>query len=213
MPKRKFFLQALAEVRIHTRGYLPHWELPGATYSLTFRLNGSLPPEVIARITEEQMALERSITGGLRKLTAIENMDVRAALEERIDDALHASNTVAHMKDERIAEVVANALTFFEGERYTLDAWCVMPNHVHAVVCPLGEWWLGPIVKSWKAYTGYVANGLLRREGRFWAKEYFDRIIRDERDHANAIAYVLSNPVKAGLVNWRWVGTGKRPPE
>jgi putative transposase len=33
-----------------------------------------------------------------------------------------------------IAEVFANALRFFVGERYQLSAWVVMPNHVHAVV-------------------------------------------------------------------------------
>jgi hypothetical protein len=34
------------------------------------------------------------------------------------------------------ADRVANAIRFFEGERYELDAWVVMPNHVHAVLWP-----------------------------------------------------------------------------
>lgn len=38
------------------------------------------------------------------------------------------------MKKPEIAEIVAGALKHFDGERYHLHAWCVMPNHVHAIV-------------------------------------------------------------------------------
>ena len=37
----------LPELRVRSRGYLPHWELEGATYSVTFRLDDSLPAEVL----------------------------------------------------------------------------------------------------------------------------------------------------------------------
>jgi len=33
----------------------------------------------------------------------------------------------------RIAEMISNALKYFDKDRYTLFAWCVMSNHVHVV--------------------------------------------------------------------------------
>ena len=91
-----------------------------------------------------------------------------------------------------------------DGEQYDLLAWCVMPNHVHAVI---SSWTpLERIVHSWKSYTAHVANGVLGLQGRFWAREYFDHIIRTEEELERTVVYVLDNPGKAGLNGWRWVG-------
>jgi REP element-mobilizing transposase RayT len=211
MPRRRFFLQTINDVRARTRGYLPHWELDGATYSVTFRLHDSLPLEVIDRLREERRMRERMITGGLRRLTAFECMDLRAEFEKRIDHELHESTGPACMNDPRVADIVATALTHFDGERYRLDAWCVMPNHVHAIMRPIDHWRLADILHSWKSYSSNRANEVLRRSGRFWEREYFDRILRDEQDWAEAIEYVLRNPEKAGLKDWRWTSAGGPP--
>jgi len=40
----------------------------------------------------------------------------------------------------------------------------------------------------------------LGRQGVLWQREYFDRYIRDEGHLQAVIAYIESNPVKAGLV-------------
>lgn len=50
-----------------------------------------------------------------------------------------------------------------------------------------------------------------RRDPRFWQPEYWDRFIRDEKHMANALDYIMNNPVKAGLVKvaedwpWSWI--------
>jgi REP element-mobilizing transposase RayT len=211
MPRRKFFLHTISDVTVRTRGYLPHWELQGATYSLTFRLNGSLPAAVIMKLEQHRRDLARMITGGQRKLTPFENMDLRARFERDVDDALHEHHDIAYMNNPDVADIVANTLTYFVDQRYWLDAWAVMPNHVHAVITPLGVWTLAEIVHSWKSYSANRANELLGRRGRFWAREYFDRILRDEQDHAETIGYVLANPEKAGLRDWRWTSAGWKP--
>ena len=211
MPRRKFFLQTLTDVHVHTRGYLPHWDLPGATYSVTFRLDGTLPASVTDRLREERRTLERMITGGTRKLTAFEQMDLRAELEKRVDESLHDDRGPAYMNNPDVAELVAGAITYFHGQRYQLHAWAVMPNHVHTVVTPLGSWTLAKILHSWKSYTSNRANAILGRQGSFWYREYFDRILRDETDYAETIEYVLRNPEKAGLRNWPWTSAGWKP--
>ncbi|HEY6981054.1 REP-associated tyrosine transposase [Reyranella sp.] len=97
---------------------------------------------------------------------------------------------------------------YFDGKRYRLLAWCIMPNHVHVVVEPADGQTLGAIVHSWKSFSAKQANGILGRSGPFWHRDYFDRFIRDEGHLARTIHYVEDNPVKAGLVSmpseWPW---------
>jgi REP element-mobilizing transposase RayT len=125
------------------------------------------------------------------------------------------------MKDKRIAGVVSQALLHFEDQRYNLAAWCVMPNHVHAVVqpfagmantggTPVPHSELPEILHSWKSFTAKEANKLLERSADFWQSEYYDHLIRDEADFRHAVGYILENPIKAGLKNWKWVGLGKQ---
>jgi REP element-mobilizing transposase RayT len=123
------------------------------------------------------------------------------------------------MKDERVADKVRDALLHFDAVRYSLAAWCVMPNHVHVVVRPFGGITggtpvplseLSEILHSWKSFSAKEANKLLRRSGEFWQAESYDHLIRNEADFRHAVKYVLDNPIKAGLKNWRWVGLTER---
>lgn len=117
------------------------------------------------------------------------------------------------MKDSHIAQMVANTLAFFNGKRYHLHAWCVMPNHVHVLVEPLAGHRLPDIVQSWKSFTAKTANKLLDRSGDFWQPEYYDHLLRDAEDYAHAVWYVEQNPLTAGLYEWQWVSrsTGVSP--
>ncbi len=96
----------------------------------------------------------------------------------------------------------------FDGERYHLVAWSIMPNHVHALVETMEGSPLPQVIHSWKSYTAQMANHIIGRSGTFWQREYFDRFIRDDNHYANAVNYIEENPVKAGLVSkredWRW---------
>jgi len=107
-----------------------------------------------------------------------------------------------------VAELVQTAILHFDGERYRILAWCIMPNHVHVVVEPFDGQRLGAILHSWKSFTANKANLLVRRTGTFWHDDYFDRYMRDEDHLTRTIHYVEQNPVRAGLVdtagNWLW---------
>ena len=59
---------------------------------------------------------------------------------------------------------------------------------------------MAEVGKSWKSFSAGKANRLLERFGRFWARDYFDRYIRDERHFAQTVLYIHNNPVQAGLV-------------
>ena len=84
-----------------------------------------------------------------------------------------------------------------------------MPNHVHAALRPLGDHDLASTVKCIKGSSAREANRLLKRSGlRFWAKDYFDRRIRDWDHEGRVTRYIENNPVKAGLcadaMDWQW---------
>ena len=107
-----------------------------------------------------------------------------------------------------VALVVENALMHFDGVRYRLLGWCIMPNHVHAVIEIVDEHSLTDIVGSWKSFTAKRANSQIGRSGPFWHPDYFDRFMRNEGHLARTVDYVENNPVKAGLVaeafDWPW---------
>lgn len=95
--------------------------------------------------------------------------------------------------------MVEDALLHFDGERYRLLAWVIMPNHVHVLAETLPVYRLGDIVHSWKSFTAKEANRILGRMGPLWQEEYFDRFIRDDDHLRETIRYIEQNPVAGGL--------------
>jgi len=57
---------------------------------------------------------------------------------------------------------------------------------------------------SIKSFTAKRLNEQLVRDGTVWQSEYYDHLIRDERDLCAQVEYLKSNPAKAGLVGWEW---------
>jgi REP element-mobilizing transposase RayT len=101
----------------------------------------------------------------------------------------------------------AGLLRFFDGDRYDLRAWVVMPNHVHALFKVVGTP-MAEILESWKKYTSQKANRLLKRRGKFWQADYWDTFMRDGEHELETRNYIKNNPTKAGLVldpkTWLW---------
>jgi REP element-mobilizing transposase RayT len=214
--------EARATLKKRRGAYLPHWTLDGAWYSVTFRLWDSLPQHVIESWLFERKNIVRTAEQMKRPLGEHEEQRLAHLYSEKVERYLDAGHGSCSMKDGRIARTVASALLHFEGQRYNLAAWCVMPNHVHVVVqpfagigkankggTPVPRCELPDILHSWKSFTAKEANKLLRRSGDFWQAEYYDHLIRDEADFRHSVRYVLDNPIKAGLKNWKWVGVGK----
>ncbi len=177
----------------HCRGYLPHREYQSCQF-ISFRLYDSVPGQVI-----EQWKKELSVY-------PLEERRIKLArLIDKYEDAGYGN---CFLKDERVALVVEENLFEFDGIRYDLLRWCIMPNHVHVLINVKEDKTLSHIVRSWRSYTSHEANELLNRTGRFWMPEYFDRYIRNDGHYNNVVQYIDNNPVKAGLVDspekWRW---------
>jgi REP element-mobilizing transposase RayT len=99
----------------------------------------------------------------------------------------------------RVARVVEDALLHFQGQRYVLHAWCVMPDHVHVLVTPFEGRPLDTILHSWKSFTANEVNKMLHRAGALWQRESFDHLVRSQEAFEKFIAYIEANPVQASL--------------
>ena len=197
--------ERLRNVKIRYGANLPHWTREGATYSVTFRLADSVPLEVLERWRKKREQL--AVRSAPRELTEHELRRLAELHGERVENYLDAGCGACVLRDPRAAEIVAKAIRHFEGDRYTLLAWCVMPNHVHVVFSPKPGFELESILHSWKSFTATMINRALVREGVLWQAESFDHLIRDADELSRAIEYVLKNPERAGLGDWPWVGT------
>lgn len=184
----------------YSRGYLPHFDGGEIPQTVTFCLFDSLPRSLFDRWRLE--------------LAHLVDKEAQIEKRKRIETCLDRGTGRAFMKDARVANEVQNALLFFDGTRYRLQAWVVMPNHVHALLTPSAGWELGTILHSWKSYTANECNKLLGRGGDFWLTETFDRYVRNEKHYQNAIAYIENNPVKAWLCekpeDWPWSSARRR---
>jgi REP element-mobilizing transposase RayT len=165
---------------------LPHLHKPGCTYFITFRMLDAVEPRALPTASLE-----------------IDDMEQIAQANEP-PPALGSCVLV----NEKVGEMVQNALLFFHGQRLWLWEWCIMPNHVHALVTPFKGYDLRSIIHSWKSFRAHRANELLDMRGAFWERKSFDHACRSI-DHAAYFAgYIRQNPVTAGFCaasrQWRW---------
>ncbi|MEA2165626.1 MAG: hypothetical protein QOK37_3753 [Thermoanaerobaculia bacterium] len=154
------------------------------------------------RFRAERDAAREQIARLRGTVTIPEQRMLDEALTEACEKFLdqHAGECVLH--DHRAARIVADSLSHFDGLRYLLFAWCVMPNHVHAIFSCLEGFNTSSILHSLKGFTSREINRLLGRSGTLWQSESFDRCIRDSEELTQKIEYVIGNPAAAGLENW-----------
>ncbi|HEX6777308.1 MAG TPA: transposase, partial [Ktedonobacterales bacterium] len=141
-------------------------------------------------------------------LSAMERERLDLLVSRRVQRYLDAGTGACHLAKPAVAEIVAGALRHFDGQRYHLYAWCLMPNHVHVVMQPLAPHTLAAILQSWKSFTSKQVQPLLKSEGPFWRREYYDHVIRNEEALWRIITYVAENPLKVSLLDWPWVWVG-----
>jgi len=194
-------------IQLHIRqgAKLPHWTRENAVYAVTFRLGDSLPSTVLSTLQRERENILATAQQMGRVLSKDETKRMDYLHSENIEAYLDAGHGACWLRDSRIAPLVAGALQHFDGQRYELFAWCVMPNHVHVIFHPKPDHTLTDLLHSWKSYTASQANRVLQRKGKFWMDEYYDHLIRDEQEFAHNVKYVLNNPIKAKLKDWPWV--------
>jgi REP element-mobilizing transposase RayT len=182
----------------HSRGYIPHFDSNDVIQHVTFHLADSLPKKAV-----EQLLLE------------IQELDPdQRAIEQRrrLEALIDAGHGSCWLQQPDCARIVQDALLHFDGERYRMIAWVVMPNHVHALFQTMEGWSMNTAVSSWKTFTANAIGRIVRQPDEpaphVWHPEFWDRFIRDQKHFASVLNYIHNNPVKAGLVSrpedWLW---------
>jgi len=174
------------------RRRLPHIYETGRPVFLTWRLEGSLPPN-------------RPFPAA-----ALNSGHAFAALDRMLDEA---SSGPFYLRQPRVADMIVEAMHFNANTfgHYILHAFAVMPNHVHLLVTASVA--LPKLTKSLKGITAKRANAMLALTGSsFWQEESYDRLVRNETEFRRIVRYIEMNPVRAGLVReageYRWSSAG-----
>ena len=189
------FFNPYADIRF-TANRLPHWQQEGAVYFVTFRLADAVPQRLRDEWENERDGWLRAHPEPWSSQTELEYHKRFSAAMEQWLDAGHGSCV---LRRPECARLVDETLQHFEGQRLALIASIVMPNHVHALFAQNAEWPLERILRSWKSFTSRRINALLGGDGGLWQRDYFDRLVRDEKHFANCVRYIRRNPQRARL--------------
>lgn len=204
-------LDHFAEVHVHHLK-LPHWKQWGATYFVTARLADSVPDAVASEWRIKRDAWLRAhgfqATDGLDKLGDGERHKYHREFTQVFHKLLDAGHGECLLARRECAEILIRRLIAGHGTAYNLDAWCVMPNHFHALVAPGKKVTLGEIVRHWKGGSAFEINRALGRRGRLWQPEAFDHIVRSDAQLQHFRNYISENPIKAHLKGGYVLGVG-----
>jgi len=201
-PIGHFFSQYAETVKRFSNN-LPHWQQGEVWCFVTWRLADSLPLEKLRVWQDEKEAWLKLHPEPWDEATVEEYCE---RFMMRIDDWLDQGSGSCALRDARNAAIVVGALRHFDGERYQLAAFVVMPNHVHVLFHPFSGYDISSIIKSWKGFSAREINKRMGTSGAFWQAEFWDRLVRSEKQFYAYVRYIKDNPGKAelkdGFVAW-----------
>ncbi|MCB9171806.1 MAG: transposase [Ardenticatenales bacterium] len=105
-----------------------------------------------------------------------------------------------------LAIIITNALHYRHSQGiWRLHCYCLMPDHLHFLATPRTK----PVADLTGEFESYTTNLAWKLDiyGKLWQRSFHDRLVRAD-EMAIKVAYILNNPVHAGLVDrwqdWPW---------
>ena len=155
------------DFRMTRTGNLPHWFQADVTYFVTFHTEDSVPRDVgdlwrrrrndwLRRhgIEPQQSGWKRA----LERLSNDEQAEFHRTFTKEYEDYLDRGHGACVLKRPELSRIVGSSLKHFDGVRYTLSDFVVMPNHVHVLMCLLGEAEIETQSYSWKKHSATQIN-------------------------------------------------------
>jgi REP element-mobilizing transposase RayT len=198
----------------------------GYTFFVTYRLNGTLPVEVIERLKQEREKELKVIAGYDNSAVRKEKYkSYQSQYFSKFDKLLDgAGYGPTWLKDDKAAQIVKDTMHYFDKKSYDLICYTIMSNHVHQVFTPIVSqnvtrsetsgnkvtrvdgneanaslYIVSKILQDLKSKTALKCNKILNRSGIFWQHESYDHVVRDDNELKRIVNYVLNNPVKVDL--------------
>lgn len=189
------------EVISRTKRNLPHIQTQESYLFITWRIAFSIPQSLREKLNDYKLHLHTQNNPAiadnlyLRDSKYFEYYDTLLAQHDGIPD---------YLIQPEIADIVINALHYYDMKSYRLLCFCIMPNHVHMVIKPIvktdgSPHLLSDIMRNIKSYTSKEINKARSTNGEVWQTESYDRVLRNEKELLNTIEYILGNPVTARL--------------
>ncbi|MFZ2658535.1 MAG: transposase [Victivallales bacterium] len=195
-PKNSFNFYNPYETVERTEHHLPHRQQGSIYYFVSWRMADSIAKEKLLKWKTERDFWLESHPEPWDDETENEFHD---RFSRTIDEWLDAGEGSCLLRNPQISKIVADSFMHFNGIRYSLKSFVIMPNHVHVLFTIITPFKLEQIVKSWKGFTAYKINEILNKTGDFWQEDYWDRMVRGEMHLRKCHEYILQNPVKAHL--------------
>jgi hypothetical protein len=169
----------------HYTRNLPHWQPKNGVFNICFRLEGSLPKEVVLGLKQLQDVRYKELSKNISDSTLL-----KEALRKehdlyfgKFDELLDKSSCgPKYLSSPDIAQIVFDCLLYWhEQQRYKLICFTIMPNHVHVILYKI-QMPLFSILQTIKSYTAKLANRILDKTGLpFWMQESYDNLVRDRK--------------------------------
>ena len=89
-------------------------------------------------------------------------------------------------------------LMSFENEKYEIDYYQIMPNHIHFIVNIKEDNFidLSKVISQIKS----KCTNLIKYKN-LWQKNFYERVVRDEKEYNNIVKYINENPYR-DKYNW-----------
>ncbi len=192
---KDIFYNQSQKVDIHNRN-LPHWQQKEKMHFVTFRTYDSIPEEKLNKLKEKQLEF---ISRYSEPYTVEQEREYRHLFFEKIDEWMDNCYGECLLKSEQYSSVIKNALEYYDNDKYKLDHWVVMPNHVHVLLLLVNDSELSEILHGWKSFTANQINKKTGNKGQFWQHESFDHIVRDEFFLDKYRDYIVQNKSKCKM--------------
>jgi putative transposase len=185
----------------------PHWSQAGAMVFITFRTHDSIPRQVLERWDREKREWLRKrgheteadwsvIVGTLAEK---DRADFQKTFDRCREQFLDSSHGRCLLRRPELAQIVADSLLHFDGHRYRMGDFIVMPNHVHLLAVFSTAEAMKAQCDSWLHYTAVRINQAIDEKGKFWQQEPFDHLVRSPEQYEYLRRYIADNPHKARL--------------
>jgi len=184
------FYNVEGETKVTCDG-VPHWDQLGKLCFITWRLSDSLPE---SKLQEFRMLRKEWIQKNPKPWTVEQEQAYREAFHDKIDSCLDQGAGDCIFKHAEARKVFEDVLLEMNEDAFQLEAYVIMPNHVHLLLrldAPLSE-----VMKRLKGKSSRCLNLHLGKSGKLWQRSFYDTLIRSSRHLRFVLAYIHRNPEK-----------------
>ena len=135
-----------------SKRFLPHYNADGKYQMITYRLADSIPQTIQKNAIFKNPGSPQDIAGN--KLLEVQRRKIT-------EDTLDKGYGSCLLKIDEVAQTQISNWKYFDGVKYDLISYVVMPNHVHVLIKTKADYTIAKIVWGWKTYVSKFVNSRL----------------------------------------------------